>query len=129
MRINQRVTRMLMNRLPPDEQARLVGDLIAWRFADLPPAEQQEKIEQLGPGLMEMMRKGRVGLLLLITTHLLRLLSLRWPSCPPRHAGTRSGGPLDPKCSRKPRRGMAPAEISTRSPAGQGVSAGHGDKL
>lgn len=67
-----------MNRLPVDEQVRLVGDLIAWRFADLPPAEQQEKIEQLGPGLMEMMRKGRVGLLLLITIHLLRLPPLRW---------------------------------------------------
>ena len=70
MRIKQRVTRILMNRLPPDEQARLVGDLIAWRFADLPPNKQQAKIEQLGPGLMEMMRKGRVGLLLLITNHL-----------------------------------------------------------
>jgi hypothetical protein len=78
MRIKQRATRSLMNRLPLDEQARLVSDLIAWRFADLPPAEQQAKIEQLGPGLMEMMRKGRVGLLLLITTHLLRLPPLCW---------------------------------------------------
>lgn len=78
MRIRQRVTRILMNRLPPDEQVRLVSDLIAWRFADLPPAEQQEKIEQLGPGLMKMMGQGRVGLLLLITTHLLRLPPLCW---------------------------------------------------
>jgi hypothetical protein len=78
MRIKQRMTRFLMNRLSLDEQIRLAGDLIAWRFADLPPAEQQAKIEQLGPGLMGMMRQGRVGLLLLITHHLLRLPPLRW---------------------------------------------------
>lgn len=101
MRIKQKVTRILMNRLPPDEQVRLVGDLIAWRFADLPSAEQQERIERLGPDLMEMMRRGRVGLLLLITTHLLRLRPLRRMSAPTssrngagRDLGRESGRPF-----------------------------------
>ena len=56
----------------------MVAKVIAWRFADLSPAEQQQRIEQFGPGLMHMMCAGRVGLSLLILRHLLRLLPSRW---------------------------------------------------
>jgi hypothetical protein len=78
MGIKQALTRVLMNWLPADDQARMVADFIAWLYADLPPAGQQEKIEQLGPRLIEMIREGRFGLPLLIYYHLLRLPPLRW---------------------------------------------------
>ncbi len=78
MGIKQALTRVLMNWLPADDQARMAADLIAWLFADLPPAEQQEKIERLGPRLIEMMHEGRFGLPLLVYYHLLRLPPLRW---------------------------------------------------
>jgi hypothetical protein len=83
MRIKQALTRFLVNRLPPDEQARLAADVVAWLYADLPPGEQQEKIGRLGSGLLEMMRQGRLGLPLLVYHHLLRLPPLRWLPCPP----------------------------------------------
>ena len=78
MRIKRALTRVLMKWLPADEQARTVADVIAWLYADLPPAGQQEKIEQLGPRLIEMLREGHFGLSLLIYHHLLRLPPLRW---------------------------------------------------
>ena len=78
MGMKQTLTRILMNWLPADEQARMVARLVAWVYADLPPAEQQEKIEWLGPRLIERIRQGRVGLRLLAYTHLLRLPPLRW---------------------------------------------------
>jgi hypothetical protein len=78
MGIKQALTRVLMNRLPADDQARMVADFIAWLYADLPPAGQQEKIERLGPRLIEMIREGRFGLPMLIYHHLLRLPPLRW---------------------------------------------------
>ena len=78
MGMKQTLTRILMNWLPADEQARMVARLVAWVYADLPPAEQQEKIEWLGPRLMAMIREGRFGLPLLVYYHLLRLLPLRW---------------------------------------------------
>ena len=59
-----------MNWLPADDQARMAADLIAWLYADLPPAEQQEKIEWLGPRLIEMIRKGCFGLSLVACYHL-----------------------------------------------------------
>jgi hypothetical protein len=77
MRIKQTLTRFLMDHLPAEEQAQLVAEVIAWRFSDLPPADQQKRIEQFGPGLMQMMREGRVGLPLLITHHFLRRLPAR----------------------------------------------------
>lgn len=73
MEIKKAFTCFLMDRLPPEEQVSTVTDVIAWRFADLSPAEQQQRVEQFGPGLMHMMREGRVGLPLLIFRHLLRL--------------------------------------------------------
>jgi hypothetical protein len=76
--IKQVLTHFLMNRLPVDEQAGIAADVIAWRFADLPPAEQQKSVEQFAPGLMQMMREGRVGLSLLIVHHLLRLPPFHW---------------------------------------------------
>jgi hypothetical protein len=59
MGIKQALTRVLMNWLPADDQACMVADFIAWLCADLPPAGQQEKIERLGPRLVEMIREGR----------------------------------------------------------------------
>jgi hypothetical protein len=61
MGIKQALTRVLMNRLPADDQARMVADFIAWLYADLPPAGE-----------------GRFGLPMLIYHHLLRLPPLRW---------------------------------------------------
>jgi hypothetical protein len=78
MGIKRALTRILMNWLPAGEQARMVADLIAWLYADLPPTEQREKIERLGPRLREMIRQGHFGLPLLIYHHLLRLPPLRW---------------------------------------------------
>jgi hypothetical protein len=78
MGIKQALTRVLVNWLPADDQARMVADFIAWLYADLPPARQQEKIERLGPRLIEMIGEGRFGLPLLIYHHLLRLPPLRW---------------------------------------------------
>jgi len=77
MGTKQALTRFLMNHLPAEEQAQLVSDVIAWRFASLRQADQQARIEQFGPGLMQMMREGRVGLPLIITRHLLRLPVVR----------------------------------------------------
>jgi len=73
MGLKRALTCRLMNRLPAEEQAELVTVLIAWRFADLSPAAQQQRIEQFSPGLIYMMREGRIGLPLLIVHHLLRL--------------------------------------------------------
>jgi hypothetical protein len=78
MEIKRALTRVLMNWLPADDQARMVADFIAWLYADLPPAGQQEKIERLGPRLIEMIGEGRFGLPMLIYHHLLRLPPLRW---------------------------------------------------
>lgn len=55
-----------------------MADLITWLCADLPPAGQREKIEWLGPRLLERICKGRIGLPLVVYYHLLRLLPLRW---------------------------------------------------
>ena len=78
MGIKQALTRVLMNWLPADDQARMAADLITWLCADLPPAGQREKIEWLGPRLLERIRKGRIGLALVVYYHLLRLPPLRW---------------------------------------------------
>jgi hypothetical protein len=78
MGIKQALTHVLMDWLPSDDQARMAADLITWLFADLSPVEQQERIERLGPRLIEMMGEGRFGLLLVIYYHLLRLPPLRW---------------------------------------------------
>lgn len=78
MGIKKVLTCFLMDRLHPEEQASVVTDVIAWRFADLSPAEQQQRVEQFGPGLMHMMVAGRVGLPLLIFRHLLRLSPPHW---------------------------------------------------
>jgi len=53
-----------------------VADLITWLCADLPPAGQREKIEWLGPRLLERICKGRIGLPLVVYYHLLRLPNL-----------------------------------------------------
>jgi hypothetical protein len=78
MGFKQRVAGALMQRLPADEQRQLVADVIAWRLTDISEEEQRQHIERLGPGLLEMMRQGRVGLALLVTRHLMRLPPLRW---------------------------------------------------
>lgn len=78
MGIKQALTRILMNWLPADDQARIVADFIAWLYADLPPAGQQEKIERLGPRLIEMIREGHFGLPMLVYHYLLHLPPLRW---------------------------------------------------
>jgi hypothetical protein len=78
MGIKQALTRVLMDWLPSDDQARMAADLITWLFADLPAVERQEKIKRLGPRLIEMMGEGRFGLQLIIYYHLLRLPPFRW---------------------------------------------------
>ena len=78
MGIKQALTCVLMDRLPADNQARMVADFIASLYAGLPPAGQKEKIERLAPRLVEMIRDGRFGLPMLIYHHLLRLPPLRW---------------------------------------------------
>lgn len=78
MGIKGALTRVLTNWLPADEQARMTANLLAWLCADLPPAERQEKIEQLSPRLLGRSRKGQLGLRLVVYTHLLRLPPLRW---------------------------------------------------
>jgi hypothetical protein len=75
--IKEALTRALLNRLPVDEQERTAADVVAWLCADLPPAEQPEKIEKLAPRLLERIRAGRIGLRLVVYYHLLRLPPLR----------------------------------------------------
>jgi hypothetical protein len=77
VRAKQALTRLLMNQLPADEQARMVSSLVDWVYADLPLAERQ-KIVWVEPRLADMMHQGRFGLRLLVYTHLLRLPPLRW---------------------------------------------------
>ncbi len=78
MNIKRRLIRNLLHRLPPDDQERMVADVIAWLYAELLPAERQEKIQRLGPRLLAMIQQGRLGLPLLIYYHLLRRPRLRW---------------------------------------------------
>jgi hypothetical protein len=78
MEIKEALTRALLNWLPLDEQERMAADVVAWLFADLPPAEQREKMEKLAPRLLERIRAGRIGLRLVVYYHLLRLPLLRW---------------------------------------------------
>jgi hypothetical protein len=78
MGFRQAVTRTLMGWLPADEQTRMAAAVVAWLYADLPPCEQQEKIEWLAPRLAARMRKGQFGLRLVIYYHLLRLPPLHW---------------------------------------------------
>jgi hypothetical protein len=76
--IKQALTRVLLDRLPADAQARMAADVVAWLCADLPPAEQREKIEKLGPRLLKRIRAGQLGLRLVVYYHLLRLPPFRW---------------------------------------------------
>ncbi len=78
MEIKEALTRALLNGLPADEQVRMAADVVAWLYADLPPAEQREKMEKVGPRLLERIRAGRIGLRLVVYYHLLRLPPLRW---------------------------------------------------
>jgi len=78
MRIRSALTRTLLNWLPAEEQVRMAADVVAWLYADLPPAEQREKMEKLAPRLLERIRAGRIGLRLVVYYHLLRLPPLRW---------------------------------------------------
>jgi hypothetical protein len=75
--MKRRLIRVVMRALPADEQARMAANLVAWLYADLPPAARREKAAQVGPRLMAMIRQGRFGLRLLVYTHLLRLPGLR----------------------------------------------------
>ena len=78
MEIKKALTRALMNRLPDDEQVRMAADVVAWLYADLSPAQRQDKIEKVAPRLLERIRAGRIGLRLVVYYHLLRLPPLRW---------------------------------------------------
>jgi hypothetical protein len=77
MAFKHRLTRALMNRLPPDAQERIVTDLIVWLYPDLPSYRRQEVIDWLRPRLLKGMSEGRYGLPLLVRYHLLRLSPLR----------------------------------------------------
>jgi hypothetical protein len=78
MEIKKALTCALMNWLPADEQVHMAADVVAWLYADLPPAEQREKMEKLAPRLLERIRGGHIGLRLVVYYHLLRLPPLRW---------------------------------------------------
>jgi hypothetical protein len=78
MEIKKALTCALMNWLPADEQVHMAADVVAWLYADLPPAEQWEKMEKLAPRLLERIRGGHIGLRLVVYYHLLRLPPLRW---------------------------------------------------
>ena len=78
MEIMKALTRALLNRLPAGEQERMAADVVAWLCADLPARQRQEKIEKLGPRLLERIRAGQLGLRLVVYYHLLRLPPLRW---------------------------------------------------
>ena len=78
MEINGALTRLLLNWLPVDEQERMAANVVAWLCADIPTAQRQEKIEKLGPRLLERIRDGQFGLRLVVYYHLLRLPPLRW---------------------------------------------------
>ena len=78
MWIKQALTRALLNWLPADAQGRMAADVVAWLCADLPPAEQREKVKKLAPRLLKRVRAGQFGLRLVVYYHLLRLPLLRW---------------------------------------------------
>jgi hypothetical protein len=70
MEIKKALTRALMNWLPVDTQERMAADVVAWLCADLPPAEQREKMEKLAPRLLERIRGGHIGLRLVVYYHI-----------------------------------------------------------
>lgn len=78
MRIKSTMTRILLDLLPPGDQARMARDVILWLCADLPPAEQRLKVEKLAPRLLARIRLGQLGLKLVVYYHLLRLPPLCW---------------------------------------------------
>ena len=77
MGVKRALTHLLMNRLPADEQAKMVSNLVARVRVNLPLAEGQ-RIARAEPRLATMTRQGRFGLWLLVYTHLLGLPPLRW---------------------------------------------------
>jgi hypothetical protein len=78
MGIKVALTRALLNGLPTDEQERMAADVVAWLCTDMPTAQRQEKIEKLGPRLLQRIRDGQFGLRLVVYYHLLRLPPLCW---------------------------------------------------
>lgn len=78
MNLKQRIVRLMMRELPPEEQLLMVTDAINWLFSDLTPAERQKKLDLWTPRLIEDMSAGEYGLWLLIFHYIKHLLSLRW---------------------------------------------------
>jgi len=78
MRAKNELTRMLLDLLPPEDQARMARDVILWLCADLQPAERQQKVEKLAPRLLARIRQGQLGLKLIVYYHLLRVPPLSW---------------------------------------------------
>jgi hypothetical protein len=78
MAIKKALTRALLSWLPADEQERMAADVVAWLCADMPAAQRQEKIEVLGPRLLQRIHAGQFGLRLVVYYHLLRLPPFRW---------------------------------------------------
>jgi hypothetical protein len=73
MNVKGRLTCTLMAALPHNEQQAMVRDFMDWPYADLPPAERQEKGERLSPRLIEWISEGKTGLWLVFYQYLKRL--------------------------------------------------------
>ncbi len=78
MDLKQRIVRMMMNGLPPEEQVLMVTDFLNWLFSDCTSAELEKKLAFWTPKLIEDMSVGGFGLWLLIYQYVKYLVSLRW---------------------------------------------------
>ena len=78
MNAKRSLTRKLMSWLPAEEQADMIARLVARRYPDLTPGQQEELVLRVRPALEERLRQGHFGLRLLLYTHLVRLPALHW---------------------------------------------------
>ena len=80
MNLKRYIIRKLWGALSPDQQQVMIYDFLDWLYADLQPAQRQEKAKRLAPRLMVWVAEGEIGLSLVIYQHLSRLLSTlgRW---------------------------------------------------
>lgn len=86
MKLKQEFTRILWAMLPLDQQQVLVYDFLDWLYADLSPAQRQEKANLLAPRLIKRLEMGEIGLPLVLFQHF-KSLSLsasviRWVRTP-----------------------------------------------
>jgi hypothetical protein len=78
MKIKQRIIKLMMKGLPPEEQGLMVTEFFEWLFADFTPAERRQKIAFWTPKLLAEMYSGTHGFWLLIYHYPKYLVSMRW---------------------------------------------------